>query len=331
MISMKNVSKAYGNLNVLRQIDLDIPQGCIFGLVGRSGVGKSTLLRCINGLEDYSTGSIVVDGTDVGKLNKKMMRQFRREVGMVFQAFSLVTRDSVYNNVALPMKCWRYDRPTTEKRVKELLDLVGIPEKIHSKARELSGGQKQRVAIARALAMKPKVLLCDEATSALDPKSTLAILELLADVNQKLGITVVMVTHEMQVVKKACHRMAIIEDGMVMAEGSVQDIFLDNPPCLQNLLGEEVSSLPETGINFTLFYNYDGENAHIISQLAKELCVDFTVIGEAPLALRGSTLCTVIINSAIGDADCTEEYLIKRGVRYQCLNGSSIRGKELSA
>lgn len=317
MISISNVSKSYGSLDVLHRIDLEIPQGCIFGLVGRSGVGKSTLLRCINGLEAYNTGSIIVEGTDVGLLDNWALRQFRREVGMVFQNFSLVTRDTVFNNIALPMKCWGYDRHMVQKRVKELLELVEIPEKIYSKARELSGGQKQRVAIARALAMNPKVLLCDEATSALDPKSTLSILELLSNVNQKLGITVVMVTHEMQVVKKACQRMAIMEGGVVMTEGSVRDIFIGNPTCLQNLLGEEARELPATGVNLTISYACEGKDAQLVSQLARELSVDFTVLGEPQQALREGTLCALTINIAENDAVRVLQYLENRGVYHR--------------
>ena len=317
MISISNVSKSYGSLDVLHRIDLEIPQGCIFGLVGRSGVGKSTLLRCINGLETYNTGAITVGGTDVGLLNNQALRQFRREVGMVFQNFSLVTRDTVYNNVALPMKCWGYDRNGIKNRVKELLELVGIPEKIYCKARELSGGQKQRVAVARALAMNPKVLLCDEATSALDPKSTLSILELLSNVNQKLGITVVMVTHEMQVVKNVCQRMAIMEGGVVMAEGAVRDIFIENPTCLQNLLGKEARELPESGVNLTISYAREGKDAQLISQLARELSMDFTVLGEPQQALREGTLCTLTINIAENDAERVLQYLENRGVYHR--------------
>ena len=169
MIKIKNLTKSFGELEVLKGIDLHIEKGRIFGLAGRSGIGKSTLLRCINGLEDYHEGTLLVDGVNIKKISPKELRVFRKDIGMIFQQFSLLGRLDVYENIALPLRCWHYDKAFIDKRVKELLEVIGIPDKIHAKTRELSGGQKQRVAIARALAMSPKILLCDEATSALDP------------------------------------------------------------------------------------------------------------------------------------------------------------------
>lgn len=199
MIRIENVSKSFDNLQILKGVSLNIEKGEIFGIVGRSGVGKSTLLRCVNGLEQYNSGSIKVDGAEVGSLSPEELRLFRKNVGMVFQNFSLVTRASVYENIAFAMKIWNCDKNRIDRRVKELLEVVGIPEKINARARDLSGGQKQRVALARALAMNPSVLLCDEATSALDPKSTIDILSLLDEINKNFNITIVMVTHEMEV------------------------------------------------------------------------------------------------------------------------------------
>ncbi|WP_235601262.1 methionine ABC transporter ATP-binding protein [Tissierella sp. P1] len=215
MIEIKNLRKFYGNLEVLKGIDLQIEEGKIFGLVGRSGTGKSTLLRCINGLEKYNEGSLYVGDIDVKNLSEKELRSFRKDVGMIFQHFSLLERLTVYENIALPLRCWNYDKSFIDKRVRELLEVIDIPDKINSKPRELSGGQKQRVAIARALAMEPKILLCDEATSALDPKSTKSIISLLNKINKDLGITMVIVTHEMHVLRSICEEIAIIEDGRI--------------------------------------------------------------------------------------------------------------------
>ncbi|MDY4253392.1 ATP-binding cassette domain-containing protein, partial [Clostridium sp.] len=197
MIEIKNVNKYFGENQVLTDVSVDIEQGEIFGIIGHSGAGKSTLLRCINRLETFDTGSIVVDGNNVGNLNEKELRDLRKNLGMIFQHFSLLERKTVFENVALPMECFGFPKDEIKRRVEELLDLVGILDKKDDKPRNLSGGQKQRVAIARALTMSPSVLLCDEATSALDPKTTNSILSLLQEINEKLGITIVMVTHQM--------------------------------------------------------------------------------------------------------------------------------------
>ena len=219
------MSKSFDNLQILKGVSLNIEKGEIFGIAGRSGVGKSTLLRCVNGLEQYNSGSIKVDGAEVGSLSPEELRLFRKNVGMVFQNFSLVTRASVYENIAFAMKIWNCDKNRIDRRVKELLEVVGIPEKINARARDLSGGQKQRVALARALAMNPSVLLCDEATSALDPKSTIDILSLLDEINKNFNITIVMVTHEMEVIKTLCDSMAVMANGNVEATGSVEQVF----------------------------------------------------------------------------------------------------------
>lgn len=202
MIVIKDLQKSFGDLKVLDDINLEIEDGEIYGLVGRSGAGKSTLLRCINGLEDYSCGSIKVDGVEVKDLTRKELKNYRKGVSMIFQHFPMMSRKTVYENIAFPMRCWKYDRKEIDKKVRELAELVGIADKLKERPGNLSGGQKQRVAIARALSMNPKVLLSDEATSALDPVTTRAILRLLRDINEKLGITIIIVTHQMSVIKE---------------------------------------------------------------------------------------------------------------------------------
>ncbi len=260
MIEIKDLKKSYNNEPVLKGINLTIKKGDIFGFAGRSGTGKSTLLRCINGIEHFESGTITVDQIDVGTLDANNIRTFRKNIGMIFQSFSLINRISVYENVALPMKCWNYDKKTIDIKVKELLEVVGIKEKIYCKARELSGGQKQRVAIARALAMNPSILLCDEATSALDPKSTNSIINLLSKINKELGLTIIIVSHEMGVLRSICENIAIIENGIIEAVGSVEKIFKDKPEALLNLLGDKGVSLPEEGKNIELLFSKYNNN-----------------------------------------------------------------------
>ncbi|MBM6861045.1 ATP-binding cassette domain-containing protein, partial [Clostridium saudiense] len=194
MIKINSIEKKFGDVKVLKDITLNINEGEIYGLIGHSGAGKSTLLRCINGLESYDNGSVIVMGKEVRDLKEKEKREFRKNLGMIFQGFNLLKRKNVFENISLPLEIWGYKKDFINKRVYELLELVGLTDKAKSKPAELSGGQKQRVAIARALALEPKILLCDEATSALDPKTTKDILSLLSDINKKLGITIVIVT-----------------------------------------------------------------------------------------------------------------------------------------
>ncbi len=221
MIEILNINKNFSVLEVLKNVSFTIEEGQVYGIIGHSGAGKSTMLRCINGLESYDEGSLKVMGKEISSMTEKEIREFRKNVGMIFQNFNLLKRSNVYNNVALPLQLWGYDKEYIEKRVEELLKIVGLAHKIKSMPKELSGGEKQRVAIARALALEPKILLCDEATSALDPKTTKDILELLSKINKEMGITIVMVTHQMEVVKSICERIVLIEAGEVKAEAKV--------------------------------------------------------------------------------------------------------------
>ena len=247
MIEINHLCKSFGTLEVLKDISLTVKTGEIYGLVGRSGAGKSTLLRCINGLENYDSGSLKIDGTEIRDLSKQEIRELRKGIGMIFQQFSLIERRSVYKNVALPMKCWKYDKERIDKRVHELLELVDIADKINDRPSVLSGAQKQRVAIARALALDSNLLLCDEATSALAPKTTQSVLRLLRDINQKLGLTIIVVTHQMEVVREVCDTISILENGKIAASGTVKDIFLQKPPSLMTLLGKEDHRLASAG------------------------------------------------------------------------------------
>ncbi|MBY7730699.1 methionine ABC transporter ATP-binding protein MetN [Vibrio splendidus] len=229
MIKVNQVNKVFyqgtKEINALIDINLHIPQGQIFGVIGSSGAGKSTLIRCVNMLEAPTSGEVIVDGIDLTKLSKSELSEARRNIGMIFQHFNLLSSRTVFNNVALPLELAGKAKSVIEAKVSELLDLVGLSDKRDTYPANLSGGQKQRVAIARALASDPKVLLCDEATSALDPATTQSILELLREINRKLNITILLITHEMDVVKSICHEVAIIGGGELVEKGTVGDIF----------------------------------------------------------------------------------------------------------
>ncbi|WP_347346470.1 methionine ABC transporter ATP-binding protein [Microbacterium sp.] len=232
MIEIRNVRKSFGGHVVLDGIDLTIDKGDIFGLIGVSGAGKSTLLRCINRLEEVDSGEIVVDGIDVATLGKDDLLRFRRSIGMVFQQFSLLERKSVYDNVYFPLRCSGVKKAQADRRIKEMLELVGLEDKLRALPRELSGGQKQRVAIARALVSEPSILLSDEATSALDPNITENVLGLLRRINRELGLTIVVVTHEVSVMKAVCTRMGLLHRGELDALGTSEEFFLEHPELL---------------------------------------------------------------------------------------------------
>ena len=229
MIEIKHLSKTFqmkdGAVNALKDISLTIPDGSIYGIIGMSGAGKSTLVRCINLLERPTGGSVVIDGVAMETLSPASLRKRRREITMIFQQFNLLMQRTCLKNVCFPMELAGVKKAEAEKRAMELLEMVGLPDKAQAYPAQLSGGQQQRIAIARALATNPKVLLCDEATSALDPKTTRQILELIRDINREMGITVVIITHQMSVVKEVCSHVAILDDGCVAESGRVGTVF----------------------------------------------------------------------------------------------------------
>lgn len=229
MIKLLGIEKTYdsaaGKVHALKGIDLEIARGEIYGIIGLSGAGKSTLVRCINMLERPTAGKVIVDGQDMTTLTDSQLREARKSIGMIFQHFNLLSSATVYDNIAFPLKLSNMNDFDIQKKVRPLLELVGLKDKANQYPAQLSGGQKQRVGIARALASAPKVLLCDEATSALDPQTTKSILALIKDINKKLALTVVVITHEMQVIKDICDKVAVISDGIIAERGSVLDVF----------------------------------------------------------------------------------------------------------
>lgn len=316
MVSIKNVNKYYGKIQVLKDVSIEIESGEIFGIIGHSGAGKSTLLRCINGLEEYQEGSVLVSDKEVKSLNEKQMRDLRKELGMIFQHFSLLERKTVFDNVALPLECFGYTKAEIKKRVLELLEVVGISEKKNDKPRNLSGGQKQRVAIARALALNPQVLLCDEATSALDPNTTKSILSLLEDINKNLGITIIVVTHQMEVIKQICGRVAIMENGEVLEVGDTEEIFLRNTKGLRKLIGEESIILPK-GTNIKILFPKDISNDAIITTMARELNIDVSIIFGKLEQFKEDILGSLIINVSDKSGEKVKQYLTDKGIRWE--------------
>ena len=316
MIKIENLTKFYGDTQILYDVNLEVKKGEIFAIVGHSGAGKSTLLRCINGLESYQGGSLKVFDQEIKNLDETQQRHLRRDVGMIFQHFALMARKNVFENVATPLKFWGYKSDETEKRVRELLNLVGLESKAKSYPSELSGGQKQRVAIARALALNPKILLSDEATSALDPNTTNQILELLEKINKELDISVVIVTHEMEVVKSIAKRAILLEGGKIIGSGSIEELFLKPDEKMKEFLGE-VEILPSTGTNIRLFFQKEVAQNSVITHMARSLNIDFNIVWGKLEKLNDNVLGSLVINIDEKDKENVLNYIKQSGVLWE--------------
>ena len=278
MIDLSHIEKIYdspsGPVRAIKDISLHINRGEIYGIIGLSGAGKSTLVRCINLLERPTSGKVTVDGQDITAMSESQLRQARKSIGMIFQHFNLLSSATVYENVAFPLRLVNTPKEKIDKKVTELLELVGLADKASQYPSQLSGGQKQRVGIARALASEPKILLCDEATSALDPQTTKAILQLIRDINAKLKLTVVVITHEMQVIKDICDKVAVIDKGVIAEKGKVLDVFT-NPQ--QPITKEFISVL----LSNDLPVGFREREVHQEQFSGSILLIRITFIGEA--------------------------------------------------
>ncbi len=289
MIELVNVNKTFkaGGLTVeaLKNIHLSIHENEIFGIIGLSGAGKSTLVRTLNLLERPDSGQVFYKDQDILSLSTKDLCHFRTKVGMIFQSFNLFSAKDVYQNIAYPLQISKMDKKDIDIRVRELLQLVGLEDKIHAYPAQLSGGQKQRVAIARALANHPEVLLCDEATSALDPKTTLSILNLLKDLQAKLGLTVILITHQMEVIKEICHRVAVMNGGEILEISSVEVLF-SNPKSetaksfIKDIPADEVVISDFSIAHSFIHLKFIGPQAHspVIYQLIKQFDIEVNII-----------------------------------------------------
>lgn len=275
LISLSNLTKVFrtksGTIRAVDQVNLDINKGEIFGIIGYSGAGKSTLVRMFNGLEKPSEGSLTIDGKNIATLQGRELREARQEIGMIFQHFNLLWSRTVKGNIAFPLEIAGVPKKEREKRVQELIKLVGLEGREDAYPSQLSGGQKQRVGIARALANNPKVLLCDEATSALDPETTDSILDLLVDINEKFGLTIILITHEMHVIRKICHRVAVMENGKIVEMGPVLDVFMNPQEKITKRFVKLITEQEETSETIT----------HLIKKYPHGKIVKLTFIGDS--------------------------------------------------
>lgn len=345
MISIRNLCKTFytngEEKEVLKNISLEIGDGEIYGLIGLSGAGKSSLLRCINLLERPTSGEIIVDGTNVESLRGSELRSLRHKIGMIFQQFNLLNSSTVYENIAFPLRISKTPKEQIEKRVMELLEVVELTDKRDAYPSRLSGGQKQRVGIARALASNPSILLLDEATSALDPSTTNSILELLKSINSKLNITMIVVTHEMSVIKKLCSRVAVIEDGSIVEEGLVVDIF-SNPSSktVQKFISEVIPELPGGELQShdgdeikTVMINFLGEDAQkpFISNMVKHFDVNANILTGNIEILQNLQIGRLIINvsGSKNNVASALNYLLKNNLRIEVLKNGCFEPYEL--
>ena len=318
MINIKNLNKYYSNTKVLNDISIDIKKGEIFAIVGHSGAGKSTLLRCINGLEDYSQGKLLVNNKEIKNLKKDELREFRKNIGMIFQHFSLIQRKTVFENISLPMQLWGYKKEEISKKVNDLLALVGLEEKKDAYPSQLSGGQKQRVAIARALTLDPEILLCDEATSALDPNTTTSILNLLKEINEKLNITIVIVTHEMEVVKQIAQKALLLEHGNIIGFDDTEELFLKPDIKMKEFLGE-TEVVPKTGVNVKLYFPKDNVFQSFITKMARELNMDFNIVWGKLEEINGHIVGNMVINIEDETRDIVIDYIRQHDIVWEVL------------
>ncbi len=302
----KTFSAASGDVAALRDISITIETGEIFGIIGMSGAGKSTLVRCINMLERPESGSVVIDGVDIGALNDRELRQMRRSIAMIFQGFNLLLQRNCLQNVCFPMLLAGAGKKAAEKRARELLALVGLEDKAASYPSQLSGGQKQRVAIARALATEPKVLLCDEATSALDPKTTSSVLELLREINKKLGITIVIITHQMSIVEEVCSRVAILDGGRLAESGRVSDVFASpRSDAAKRLVYPQELAVSARGERYirVVFRGERATNTPLIATLAQDKGIRANILSANTRNIEGRVYGNMLLGISGGDRE----------------------------
>ena len=311
MIELRNICKTFegagGRVDALHNINLTISDGDIYGIIGMSGAGKSTLVRCINMLERPTEGEVIVDGVNMGELSPSQLREARRGITMIFQGFNLLMQKNCLKNVCFPMELAGIPKADAVKRATELLELVGLPDKAKAYPAQLSGGQQQRVAIARALATNPKVLLCDEATSALDPNTTHSILELIRDINKKLGITVIIITHQMSVVEEVCNHVAILDNGEVVEEGAVGTVFASPKSAAARRLvfpggaDDQVSNPHKEKRLRVVFSGAQAASMPLISSMAIEMNILVNIVSAATRCIDDRTYGSMLLGVPGGE------------------------------
>ncbi len=329
MIRLENVTKVFetkeGSITAADHVNLEVKDGEIFGIIGFSGAGKSTLVRCLNLLERPSEGEVWFGDLNLTKASEKELREARRSIGMIFQQFNLLSQRNVIDNICYPLEIAGVDKKSAKEKARELLDIVDLRDKEKAYPAQLSGGQKQRVAIARALATDPKVLLCDEATSALDPLTTRNILELLKDINRKLGVTIVIITHEMRVVEQICDRVAVMSDGVVEESGTVGEIFR-NPKSetARKLVMPEQSSQVRIPTKDFIRIVFDGQSSYepVLSQLVLHTGMELSILGASTEDIGGSAYGQLLIEKPSDEQKLKEieEFLKSKGVHAEAVS-----------
>ena len=335
MIELRHIQKVFhtpkGDIHACQDVNLTIQTGEIFGVIGYSGAGKSTLVRIINQLEKQTSGEVMIDGEDISLLNPKDLRKKRTKMGMIFQHFNLLWSRTVQKNIELPLEIAGVDKEIRKKKTRELIELVGLQGRENAYPSELSGGQKQRVGIARALANDPSLLLCDEATSALDPDTTEQILDLLKDINHKLGITIIMITHQMEVVQKICHRVAVMSEGKVVEVGRVKDIFEHPQHTVTKRFVRDISSkidddkqnenlkkIYPNGILLRLTFDEDISRQPIVSRVMKETTLDNSIVSGNLTNTIDSSFGVLIVN-VLGGTKQDYENIIQKFQDYHVI------------
>lgn len=323
MIEIKNLSKSFTDKKVtvdaIKDINLNIEKGDVYGIIGLSGAGKSTLIRCINRLEEPTEGSILIEGKDIMQLKDEEILKVRRRIGMIFQSFNLLSRRDCSKNISFPLEIAGWSKEDIDVRVDELLALVSLEDKKHSYPSQLSGGQKQRVAIARALAAKSDILLCDEATSALDPSTTKAILGLLRAINKDLGITIIIITHQMEVIKEICNKVAVISEGEIVEQGATFELFSRPKHSVtkrflrdNSLEGEwNEAGTREHGRRFKITFLQDSAHQPVISQMIKTTGVEVNIIAGHISNVQGKSYGNLVVELSgnSGDLEKALEFL----------------------
>ncbi|MEG0283860.1 MAG: ATP-binding cassette domain-containing protein [Erysipelotrichales bacterium] len=338
MIEVQNVYKEYGSASnkviALDNVSLKVAKGEIFGVIGYSGAGKSTLIRLLNQLTKQDKGNVIVDGVVLNELSDSQLRKERENIGMIFQHFNLLANATVLDNVLFALKIIKYPKDKQKARALELLELVKISDKADAYPAQLSGGQKQRVAIARALVTSPKVLLCDEATSALDPETTKEILKLLLEINEKLNITIVLISHEMHVIKRICDRIAVMDEGRIIEMGDIHEVF-NNPqqPLTKRFISiadnfsdlddisKQIKDNYSNGILFRLLFDDDKNRQPIVSHIARELDIDISILYGAIDVINSGSLGSLIIHLNEDESKVKEvqSLLDKNNVKWEVL------------
>lgn len=329
MIELQNVSKTFetvsGSVEAVRDVSLTVNKGDIFGVIGLSGAGKSTLVRCINLLERPTAGKVLFDGVDLAGLDRKSLLATRRKIAMIFQNFNLLAQRTALGNVCYPMEITGVPKKEAVAKATSLLSRVGLADRTGSYPSQLSGGQKQRVAIARALATDPQVLLCDEATSALDPNTTRSILALLKDINRDLGVTIIVITHEMKVVEQICNRVAVMENGEVVETGDVKEVFLSpKSKIARELILPKNETVEAMVSDQVLRIAFDGQSAFepLISNLVMECHAPVNILGADTKNIDGRAFGQMLLQlpEDASSAQRVKQYLIKRHIRFEEVN-----------